>query len=162
MRSRGHRVSIFIDDSRVLGRSAAGACAAAKLLFVLFDRCGFVLNEKKSMKPEEAAQKVKYLGFWIDTRTFQVTAPEEKLASIVDITNGLRSDTRWPVRRWASLHGKLVSLKASHGTRTLVTSRPLAIAVDEHTKKYGWGKRVYLCNTEEIMVGLKIFLQYMH
>ena len=113
------------------------------------------------MQPVEATQRVAYLGFYIDTVNFTVTAPKDKLDAIRDMTLGLSETSRWTVKRWAALRGKIVSLRPAFGTRCLVTSRPMAIEVDAHAKRHGWGNRLYMKATPEIMVGINLLLQHL-
>ena len=108
------------------------------------------------MPPESATKSLTYLGFRIDTASFTISAEPDKLEAIRDMCSFLHEKSRWPVKHWASLRSKIASLLPVFGPLVLITSPPVAIAIDNHVNKYGWKNCVYLACNSDILYGLRI------
>ena len=118
---------IYIDDGLNLADNFAECIDTAFLIRRIMKRAGFVMNEDKSMNPEEAAQQVVYLGFKIDSVSMTLTASLEKMAGFRELSKGVSEKTRLPVRTWAKIRGTATSLAPALGSRAIMCTRSLSI-----------------------------------
>jgi hypothetical protein len=80
----------------------------------------------------DASTKVEFFGVCIDTESMCVYAPPQKIKDLREvITIVQRARGSVPVRKLASLVGKLVALEVAFGPEILVGTRVMSIQVSE-------------------------------
>jgi hypothetical protein len=107
----------------------------------VFNKAGLLINVEKSMVPEDASTKVVFLGVFIDTLGMcihaslqKVKLPREAIAATLRVYGSI------PVRRLASLVGKLVALEVAFGPPILVGTRMVSIQISQASDQFGWEK----------------------
>ena len=81
LRKMGHINLGYIDDSLLIGDSEQDCCENVFDTKWLFEKVGFIVHEKKSVF--QPVQKLKFLGFLIDSVKMIVTLPQEKVDNII-------------------------------------------------------------------------------
>jgi hypothetical protein len=105
--------------------------------------------------PEDASTRVEFLGVCIDTLRMCVYASPQKIRDLWEvITVVQRARGSVPVRKLASLVGKLVSLQVAFGPPILVGTRIISIQVSEVSDKFGW-ERGFLVLSDDSRAALK-------
>jgi hypothetical protein len=100
-----------------------------------------LINFEKSTVPEDASTKVIFLGVCIDTEGMCVHASFQKVKVLREaIAAMLWVYGSIPVRKLASLVGKLVALEVVLGPSILVGTRIVSIQVSEASDQFGWEK----------------------
>ena len=108
LRNKGHLSVAFIDDSCLIGSSYAECKENVMDTVKLFESLGFVVHYKKSVL--EPCQKLKFLGFWIDSKLMKVTLTEEKVLKVKSACEGLLQRRNYvSIRQLAQTIGILVS-----------------------------------------------------
>jgi len=79
---KGIRNSIFIDDGRLLAKSASEAEANRVAAYAAIARAGWSIEKNKSDQEFEASRDKTYLGFIIDTQKMWVKAPRQKINGV--------------------------------------------------------------------------------
>jgi hypothetical protein len=107
----------------------------------VFNKAGLLINVEKSMVPEDASTKVVFLGVFIDTLGMCIHASLQKVTLLREaILATLRVYGSIPVRRLASLVGKLVALEVAFGPPILVGTRMVSIQISQASDQFGWEK----------------------
>lgn len=138
LHTHGIRFSIYIDDGRILTKSAEEAERVRLLVYELVQNAGWHVNWSKSDKTGESSQVKKYLGFSIDTRSMTVSYPENKWNDLRQfILNALEKPTI-EAKILAKLLGRVVALLPSHGTSVRICTRSGYGLLDQHVRLRGW------------------------
>jgi ribonuclease HI len=111
LRTKGHIVVAYIDDSYLQGDSSEECQLNVKDTIKLFTELGFVINFDKSVLLP--SQTVEFLGFELNSVDMTVRVTARKREKIVKICKDIRKKSHVTIRQMASLIGKLVS--ASNG-----------------------------------------------
>jgi hypothetical protein len=110
-----------------------------KFALDVFDKAGLLISFEKSLLPEDASTRVELLGVCIDTLCMCVYASPQKirdLRKVITVVQRARGSV--PVRKLASLVGKLVSLEVAFGPGILVGTRNISIQVSEVSDQFVW------------------------
>ena len=108
LRKMGHVIMGYIDDSLLVGDTYQECTNNVLDTKCMFEKIGFIVHEKKSVF--QPVQKLKFLGFLIDSVLMLVTLPQDKVNNIISVCTDLFN------REWASLRdiakviGNLVSV----------------------------------------------------
>jgi hypothetical protein len=137
----GIPVTLYIDDGLLVGPSKDRVIRRYRSALDVFNKAGLLINFEKSSVPEDASTKVVFLGVCIDTEGMCVHASFQKVKDLREaIAVMLRVYGSIPVRKLASLVGKLVALKVAFGPLILVVTRIVSIQVSEASDQLGWEK----------------------
>lgn len=107
LRLRGHLSACYIDDSYLQADSFQGCLKNVQDTVKLFQSLGFVVHEEKSVLTP--TQKIKYLGFWLDSKQMTVSLSDEKKQKIKKACSELKRKRRFTIRELAQVIGILVS-----------------------------------------------------
>ena len=130
-RSKGIRISAYLDDLIIIASSKSLAKEHTLLITNMLQRLGFLINSDKSaLRP---TQILKHLGFYINTRKMILTLPKDKVRELKREATALWTSTTTTIRRLASFIGKaqaamLAVLPARLQTRHLVACKDRALA----------------------------------
>lgn len=111
LRARGIRIYVYIDDTVIAERTKGKAVDRTNEIRQFFEKAGFLIHDQKSVLVP--TQRIRYLGFVIDTVDMVLELPFEKFRR-------LRADIRWlrtrveraqrfPLRKFAQIIGFLLS-----------------------------------------------------
>lgn len=111
LRLLGVRVFIYIDDSLLAARNPEDAHAQGIALKNLLENAGFTVHPEKSVLIP--TQRMKFLGFWIDTTEMVVELPQEKFLQLKKnlrwLKNHIRLRREIKLRKFAQIIGFLLS-----------------------------------------------------
>jgi ribonuclease HI len=107
IRSEGHICTGYIDDTLICGYTKNECKDALIATSSLLQKLGFNINVEKSHF--EPTNKIKYLGFVIDTAEMTVSLPENKIEKIETECKKLLSKKFAKIREVAAVIGLLVS-----------------------------------------------------
>lgn len=107
LRSKGHMSSSFIDDCCLVGNTYSECVENVQDTVALFEALGFVVHTEKSVF--EPCQKIKYLGFWLDSQSMSVTLTDKKKAKVKKACQGLKIMKTFTIRNLAQVIGIIVS-----------------------------------------------------
>lgn len=99
--------TIFIDDTLLIGDSEVECEQNMKHSLALFQKLGFVVHPEKSVL--EPSQKIKYLGFVIDSQHMTVTPTLERKQKILERCSRLMEEGFSTIRELAQLIGQVVA-----------------------------------------------------
>ena len=113
LRARGFKnFTLYIDDLLMPGSTNQRLSSQREQVINLQLQLNLVLGAKKCPPPSKSGEA---LGFWIDTQLGIITFTPQKLAAIselaLEIQNTWGSNKKVPVKRLASLLGKIISGK---------------------------------------------------
>ena len=107
LREKGINCVGYIDDSGIVGIDAPSCKSSVLETKSLFERLGFTLNKRKSQL--EPSQKLKFLGFWIDSKEMSVNMDREKASCIIDIGTKILKADHVKIQTIAVFIGKVVA-----------------------------------------------------
>lgn len=123
-RAKGILIYIYLDDLLIL---CDNPHKLRKNLFsVVSDlwNCGFVISADKCVL--EFEKELTYLGFTINTDSFSISVPQQKLEKCLDaLANGLAAFPVMTARQAFKIAGLIMSLKPGYGEDCLMYSRAL-------------------------------------
>jgi hypothetical protein len=135
----GILVTLYIDDGLLVGPSKARVMRRYKFALGVFDKASLLISFEKLSLPEDSSTKVEFLGVCIYTECMCVFTSLQKILDLKAIVaTVLRSRGSIPVRKLASLVGKLVLLEVAFGPAILVGTRIVSIQVSEVSEQFGW------------------------
>ena len=150
----GIRMSIYIDDGRILAQTKAECYFKAQFVLHVFQLAGYSIQWKKTdMTPR---QSTTYQGFITDTVHMRYFVQIEKFSIVQALLEETlfklqEPDKLFRVRELASLLGKIHSLSRSHGSIVSVMTRHTQHVVGKQVFKNGWESSISLdehCRTE--------------
>jgi hypothetical protein len=142
--SKGVRMSIFIDDGRVLATSPSEAEELRIFVYNVITKAGWAIAVDKSDGENQAATVKKYLGFKIDTGLMKVFSQDSKLKKIGDeILEALQRCSLSP-KKLAAVLGKITSTEPSHAMLARITTRASYESLAAHVDQFGWKGEVYI------------------
>lgn len=136
--SKGIRMSIYIDDGRVLAASEEEAEKVRQFVYDVVQKAGWQLAMTKSDGPGEASKKKQYLGFEIDTGKMLVTYPSHKLDDFCKMVKEALTKDQIHVKALARVLGKLNSLTPSHGVAARICTKSSYVILESHVESHGW------------------------
>ena len=105
LRSKGVRMSLFLDDQRILASSKEQCIIQNELSLSTFDKAGWTVNTKKSTTIP--VQNLKFLGLMNSTLDMKYYVPVDKLESICDLITSILSKSAIHIKVLAKLLGKI-------------------------------------------------------
>ena len=142
--AQGIRNSIYIDDGRILAKSAKEMTEKGAFAYETISKAGWAIEPKKSDKISNASTEKKYLGFLINTEDMEVKASKKKVAKTQAEIKQLLGRTQTPVKHLAKVLGIITSLEPSHGMSARISTRSGYSALAEHTETFGWKGLIHL------------------
>ena len=107
LRSMGHVITAYIDDSLLVGLTEEKASNAVQDTAKLLEALGFIIHPEKSVFTPR--QEIEYLGFKIDSKKMTVTLPTARKLDVKMVCDTLLGDDRHTIKRVAMVVGKLVA-----------------------------------------------------
>lgn len=107
LRERGYLSVIYLDDLFILGNSYAECLKNSRVSSRLFERLGFVINEKKSQLIP--SKRCRFLGFIYDSAEMNIALPEEKIEKTAKKISQFKEMQHCTIREFAGLVGTLGS-----------------------------------------------------
>jgi hypothetical protein len=107
LRSQGLLSTAFIDDCYLQGQTFVECQRNISMTVELFTKLGFSIHEEKSVLVP--CQKVKFLGFWLDSMNMTVSLPQEKVQKITNACIRLKKKKCFSIRELAQVIGLLVA-----------------------------------------------------
>ena len=107
LRSEGHLSVIYLDDSLLIGANMKDCLDNIQATSDILQAAGFILNRVKSVF--SPSQKIKFLGFWIDSSSMTVFLPVEKKECIFQMCSEILKGVYFTIRFVAQFIGILVS-----------------------------------------------------
>ena len=144
--SIGICLNIFVDDGRVIGQEKDETLYKLKAVLLIVQLAGWNIQwEKTSTEP---SQTLTHQGFITDSRSMQYFCPTQKLEkirlSIADFIDKCKKSEQIPAKEFASILGKIISLKRSHGNIVLISTRASQHALGVQVNNSGWNSDVQL------------------
>ena len=143
----GIRLSMYIDDGRILAQSEIECKFKAQFVLHIFQLCGFNIQWKKTnLDPSQTAV---FQGFITNTIFMKYFIQIEKFsiiqAMIEETLFKMKDPEKWfKLRELAVLLGKIHSLNKSHGSIVSVMTRHIQHVVGKEVFKAGWESSVKL------------------
>ena len=107
LRSVGHVLTGYIDDSLFVGESKQQTKLAVEESAKFLDQLGFIIHPDKSIfKP---TQEIEYLGFIINSNQMKVFLPQAKKKEIKEICNNLLMQEKSTIKIVSTVIGKMVA-----------------------------------------------------
>ena len=107
LRKKGIVCMGYIDDLLVLAPSKEECAKNVTVVVEFLQQMGFLVNQEKSqLKPE---QKLKYLGFMVDTSQMKVFLPQDKTQKLIELADMLLQTKQLRVQDLAQFIGVLLS-----------------------------------------------------
>ena len=135
---QGIRFSIYIDDGRILSRTASAAEADRVFVYNTIKAAGWQIAWHKSDKCNDSNVVKKYLGFVIDTSSMKVVCPQDKWDELrLCIVDSL-SHQSVEVKILSRILGRIAALRPSHGRSVRICTRSGYTLLDKHVQLKGW------------------------
>ena len=132
-------VSWYVDDGGNIGVSIRRCSKYLQYTFFVMSCSAWEIAEDKTVLP---SQRVRYLGFVIDTLSMRIWAPARKISKLLsdidDIVSAGQSGTAIPCRQTASLLGTNAHLLQSHGEILKIVSRESQHQLGKVVIASGW------------------------
>ena len=122
-RGQGLRIIVYLDDGIAAIAGEQAACAASCKVQEDLNRAGFVVNVSKCNW--EPRQKCTWLGFDIDLKSGQISAPHDKVQSLLSHIKEVISLDSPTARNLASVIGKITSMAVAVGPVSRLMTRSL-------------------------------------
>ena len=107
LRSMGHMITGYIDDTFLVAQSKEGAEKAVQDTARLLERLGFIIHPTKSVFTPK--QEIQYLGFIINSQDMEIQLTAEKKEEIKNSCINLLAKDVPSIKTVASVIGKLVA-----------------------------------------------------
>jgi hypothetical protein len=140
----GIRLSIYVDDGRSMARTEQGTVRHLYFVLQVMQLSGWNIQWSKTRG--EASQRLLHLGFVTDTVKMEYIYPAEKarlvkglIGQFIDWT---RAGVAVPAKGWASLLGRLQSMRRSHGNVVNVMTRASQHMLEQAVEEAGWETKV--------------------
>jgi hypothetical protein len=149
----GIPVTLYIDDGLLVGPSKDRVIRSYRFALDVFNKAGLLISFEKSSVPEEASMKVVFLGVCIDTESMCVHASPQKIKDLREVVSIVQRVRSVPVRKLASVVGKLVALEVAFVPSILVGTR--IVSIQQQNQRPDRGDPAWR-SSEEIPRGSKI------
>ena len=107
LRTEGHVVMGYLDDTLIIGRSKDATQRAVSATTKLLTELGFLIHPEKSVL--SPGLDLEFLGFHLNTRSMHITLPREKQDDIYEVCTSLLSLATPSIRKVARVIGKIVA-----------------------------------------------------
>jgi hypothetical protein len=138
-RKTGVRLLVYLDDWCFMERSQEQARGLVSRVIADMEAAGLLINRDKSVL--EPSQRIRLLGFWIDSREGTFRIPEERKEKIIQQLRMAKMGKQMPARELASLAGRIMSCFLALGPVTRIFTREMYACVE---LQVGWSDRVFL------------------
>ena len=108
LRSRGHNLVAYIDDSLLQGDTKEECFDNVRETGELMDNLGYTVHPEKSVF--QPNQRILFLGFLLDSISMTVSVSDEKRTNVCEKIVKLLEKKRCSIRDFASVLGSLVAL----------------------------------------------------
>ena len=137
-RSKGIKVVLYLDDGFITSESEQKTNMAAKIIHNDLLAAGFVINTEKSVwKP---VQRLKWLGFIMDTKQNMFIVPEDKLDRLrSQINRLLKFQNSCSARDVAKVVGKICSLYHAYGPLVYLMTKSCSMWIADRDSWSEWG-----------------------
>ena len=136
----GIRLTLYIDDGRILGKSVQETEAKTMLTLLVLQLAGWNIQWSKTVV--SPVQSLYHLGFVTNTITMQYSTPPEKLKVLRELLLHLIQQgcqgSKVEAKLMAQALGKVISLCRSHGNILRIMSCSTQHALGKHVFRYGW------------------------
>ena len=144
--SIGIRLTLYIDDGRVVAGSAAEAAAKFRVALLTVQLAGW--NIQWSKTGAEPTQQLYHLGFVTDTVAMKYFTPVQKLDMLSARIYSLLSDSEGhapiPCRTLAVVLGSIAAMRRSHGNMMQIMTRAAQHDLGMAVHSTGWNSNVVL------------------
>jgi len=135
-RSKGIRISAYLDDLIIVAATKELSLEATRLVLNKLERLGFLVKESKSsLTPSTTLQ---HLGFEIDTVSMSLKVPGQKIRDLRREASKLINKTTCTIRQLASFIGKAVAMTAAVFPARLKVQRLLAVKIQALKSGASW------------------------
>ena len=107
IRSKGHSVVAYIDDTLFVAETEQAAKEAVADTTELLSRLGFAIHPLKSVM--EPVQEITFLGFILNSNSMEIKLTEKRAHEIVQLCSQLLATNSPTIRLIATVAGKLVA-----------------------------------------------------
>ncbi|KAJ8036645.1 hypothetical protein HOLleu_20684 [Holothuria leucospilota] len=107
LRSLGHIIIPYIDDTLLIAQSRLEALHALKDTIEVLSRLGFSIHPQKSVL--EPCHEIKFLGFIINSKEMMITLTEPKVKEIREFSLEMLTKNKFSIRKLACYIGKVVA-----------------------------------------------------
>ena len=122
-RGQGLRIIVYLDDGIAAVAGEEAACTASSMVQEDLHRAGLVVNVSKCKWVPN--QKCAWLGFDIDLNLGQISAPQDKVQSLLAHIKDIMSQDSPTARSIASVTGKIISMSLAIGPVSRLMTRSL-------------------------------------
>ena len=105
LRGLGIRVSVYLDDQRILGQPSELCAKNTKIAMDTLDRAGWTVNLKKCS--EKPTQSLKFLGLLNDTSVMKYFVPDDKVRDICNLLIDVLKKKKIFIKILAKVLGKV-------------------------------------------------------
>jgi hypothetical protein len=131
-------VTLYIDDGLLVGPSKDRVIRRYRFALDVFNKAGLLISFEKSSVPKDASTKVVFLGVCINTESMCAHASPQKIKDLREVISIVQRVRSVPVRKLASVVGKLVALEVAFRPAILVGTRIVSIQISEVSDLFGW------------------------
>ena len=150
-RGQGLRIIVYLDDGIAAVAGEEAACSASSKVQDDLHRAGFVVNVSKcKWQPN---QKCAWLGFDIDLSLGQISAPCDKVQSLLAHIKDVMSQVSPTARGIASITGKIISMSLALGPVARLITRGLYALL---SRRQSWCSKLTL--SQEAKLELQFWL----
>ena len=153
-------ISWYVDDGGNIAITLRRCIAYQEFTFFTLAIAGWEIAAHKTQSP---AQKVLYLGFWIETVSMRIFAPERKLAKLqadIDhIVAANKTKVTIPVKQTAGVLGMTAHLLQSHGEVLKIVTRESQHVLGCRVVDKGW--HAFMNVTDRMVEELKLCKVYL-
>ncbi|XP_071951900.1 uncharacterized protein [Antedon mediterranea] len=107
IRSIGHEIVAYIDDTLVIAETQSTAKQAVSDTVRMLQQLGFVIHPTKSVLIP--THKIEFLGFVIDSSLMTITLTQRKIEQITEFSKQIMTSKRITIRQLACYIGKVVA-----------------------------------------------------
>ena len=154
----GIRFSVYVDDGRICAETAASCDRQLQFVLDILQRVGWRIQWKKTVLVP--TQQLLHLGFLIDSVAMRYSLPLAKWdrvrLCVIAVLDLAISGSMVPVRDLATLAGRAVALRRSHGLVVSLLTRSLQQQLGAHVFHHGWSGALLLSPSS--MRELAVFL----
>jgi len=108
LRDENITIIMYIDDALIVGKTYSDCLQACHKVCTLFDKLGLTINTDKSCLTP--TQKIKYLGFVLDSVSMNIMPTEEKVKKIQGLCGKYIEKELISIRELAEITGTLVAV----------------------------------------------------
>jgi len=130
-RGRGLKAIVYLDDGIIAVKGEAEAKAERMAVKRDLELAGLVINVEKCAW--EPSHQMEWLGFCIDLTLGEFSVPAQKISALKAKLLEIRQERTLPVKKLASLVGKIISMSPALGAVTRLMTRSLYTILNSRT-----------------------------